>query len=206
MVSIDKAAIVLTMAIVAIALGVTASGGITQDAGPAVFTPPPVSTETSESEASSSFGADLAAEIREKAGETVELEEKVMMEEEEVMMEEEEEVMMEEEEVMMEEPTGPTTVHVEIPVGTAVPGCEETNECWSPADVTINAGDTVHWMNVDTAAHTVTGGSPANGPSGVFDSSLVMGDAVYEFTFEETGSYDYFCMVHPWMTGSVTVN
>jgi len=111
-----------------------------------------------------------------------------------------------EEEPMMEEPAGPTTVHVEIPVGTAVPGCEETNECWSPADVTINAGDTVHWMNVDTAAHTVTGGSPADGPSGVFDSSLVMGDAVYEFTFEETGSYDYFCMVHPWMTGSVTVN
>ncbi len=191
MVSIDKAAIVLTMAIVAIALGIAASADMTQDAGPAVFTPPTVSTETSESE-TSSFGADLAAEIREKAGETVELEEEVMMEEEE--------------EVMMEEPAGPTTVHVEIPVGTAVPGCEETNECFSPADVTINAGDTVHWMNVDTAAHTVTGGSPADGPSGIFDSSLVMADAVYAFTFDETGSYDYFCMVHPWMVGTVTVN
>ncbi len=190
MVSIDKAAIVLTMAIVAIALGIAASADMTQDAGPAVFTPPTVSTETSESE-TSSFGADLAAEIREKAGETVELEE---------------EVMMEEEEVMMEEPAGPTTVHVEIPLGTAVPGCEETNECFSPADVTINAGDTVHWMNVDTAAHTVTGGSPADGPSGIFDSSLVMADAVYAFTFDETGSYDYFCMVHPWMVGTVTVN
>ncbi len=68
MVSIDKAAIVLTMAIVAIALGFTATGGITQDAGPTVSTPTMVSPETSESEASSSFGADLAAEIREKAG------------------------------------------------------------------------------------------------------------------------------------------
>ncbi|MEK0347815.1 MAG: copper-binding protein, partial [Nitrosopumilus sp.] len=48
MVSIDKAAIVLTMAIVAIALGVAASGGATQDAGPAVSTPPTVSTETSQ--------------------------------------------------------------------------------------------------------------------------------------------------------------
>ena len=189
MVSIDKAAIVLTMAIVAIALGIAASADMTQDAGPAVSSPPPVSTETSEPE-TSSFGADLAAEIREKAGETVELEEEVMIEEE----------------VMMEEPAGPTTVHVEIPVGTAVPGCEETNECFSPADVTINAGDTVHWMNVDTAAHTVTGGSPADGPSGIFDSSLVMADAVYAFTFDETGSYDYFCMVHPWMVGTVTVN
>ena len=127
------------------------------------------------------------------AGETLELEE-------EVMMEEEEEVMMEE---TME---GPTTVHVEMPVGTSVPGCEETNSCFSPADISINAGDTVHWMNVDTAAHTVTGGSPANGPSGVFDSSLVMADAVYAFTFDEAGSYDYFCMVHPWMVGSISVN
>ncbi len=112
-----------------------------------------------------------------------------------------------EEEVMMEETMEePTTVHVEIPAGTSVPGCEETNACFSPADVSINAGDTVHWMNVDTAAHTVTGGSPSDGPSGVFDSSLVMADAVYAFTFDDTGSYDYFCMVHPWMTGTVTVN
>ncbi len=127
----------------------------------------------------------------------------------EQVMELEEEIAMEEtseEETMMEESAGPTTVHVEIPLGTAVPGCEETNECWSPADVTINAGDTVHWMNLDTAAHTVTGGSPADGPSGVFDSSLVMVDATYEFTFDDAGSYDYFCMVHPWMVGSVTVN
>ncbi|MCH7965875.1 MAG: copper-binding protein [Thaumarchaeota archaeon] len=106
----------------------------------------------------------------------------------------------------MKDTSEPQTIHVEIPVATSVPGCEETNSCYSPADVTIKAGDTVHWMNVDTAAHTVTGGSPADGPSGVFDSSLVMADAVYAFTFDEIGSYDYFCMVHPWMTGTVTVN
>jgi len=198
MVSIDKAAIVLTMAIVAIALGFTATGGSIQDAGPTVSAPTMVSPETSEPKASSGFGADLAAEIREKA-ETVQLED-------EVMMEEEEEVMMEEEEVMMEESTGPTTLHVEIPIGTAVPGCEESNSCFTPADISINAGDTVHWMNVDTAAHTVTGGSASSGPSGVFDSSLVMADATYEFKFDDAGSYDYYCMVHPWMTGSVTVN
>jgi plastocyanin len=128
-------------------------------------------------------------DLAEEESDTVELEEEVMMEEE-----------------VMEEPAGPTTVHVEIPVGTSVPGCEETNECFSPADVTINAGDTVHWMNVDTAAHTVTGGSPSDGPSGVFDSSLVMADSTYEFKFDDAGSYDYFCMVHPWMVGSVTVN
>jgi len=204
MASIDKVAIVFTMAIVAIALGFTATGGIIQDAGPTISTPM-VSTETSEPKTSEGFGADLAAEIREKA-ETVELEERIMMEEEEVMMEEEEVMMEEEEEVMMEESTEPTTVHVELPVGTSVPGCEETNECFTPADISINVGDTVHWMNIDTVAHTVTGGSPANGPSGVFDSSLLMADAAFAYTFDETGSYDYFCMVHPWMTGSISVN
>ncbi|NIM26176.1 MAG: copper-binding protein [Nitrososphaeria archaeon] len=105
-----------------------------------------------------------------------------------------------------EEPAGPQTVMVDIPAGTAVPGCEETDECYIPASVTINAGDTVTWINLDTAAHTVTGGSPAEGPSGVFDSSLVLGGAEYSFTFEESGSYDYFCMVHPWMVGDVQVN
>ncbi|MEO2220103.1 MAG: plastocyanin/azurin family copper-binding protein [Nitrosopumilus sp.] len=33
-----------------------------------------------------------------------------------------------------------------------------------------------------------------------------MASANYAFTFDEAGSYDYFCMVHPWMVGSVSVN
>jgi len=103
-------------------------------------------------------------------------------------------------------PSGPQTVSVQIPTGTAVPGCEATNECFLPPVVTINVGDTVAWANEDTAAHTVTGGSPADGPSGVFDSSLILGGALYSHTFEEAGSFEYFCMVHPWMVGTVKVN
>jgi len=107
---------------------------------------------------------------------------------------------------MVVEPAGPQTVDVEIPTGTSVPGCEETNECFLPSDVSINSGDTVTWTNTDTAAHTVTAGSPADGPSGVFDSSLILGGAQYSHTFDDSGSFDYFCMVHPWMVGSVNVN
>jgi len=103
-------------------------------------------------------------------------------------------------------PSGPQTVNVEIPTGTSVPGCETTNECFLPDSVTINAGDTVTWTNTDTAAHTVTAGSPADGPSGEFDSSLILGGAQYSNTFDEAGSFNYFCMVHPWMTGNVQVN
>ena len=104
------------------------------------------------------------------------------------------------------EPAGPQTVSVKIPTGTSTPGCEQTKECFMPSSVTINAGDTVTWSNGDTAAHTVTAGSPAEGPSGEFDSSLIMGGADYSNTFEESGSYNYFCMVHPWMVGNVQVN
>ena len=100
----------------------------------------------------------------------------------------------------------PQTHIVETAMGSGAPGCETSNACYLPQDITISTGDTVRWDNVDTAAHTVSGGSPANGPSGVFDSSLLMAGGDYSFTFDDAGNYDYFCMVHPWMVGSVTVN
>ena len=119
--------------------------------------------------------------------------------------------MEEPEPEVMEEPepepaAGPQTVVVTVPAGTSVPGCEETNECYLPPSVSVNVGDTVSWDNVDTAAHTVTSGTPADGPDGLFDSSLLMGGATFEVTFDEAGSYDYFCMVHPWMIGDVQVS
>jgi len=101
---------------------------------------------------------------------------------------------------------GPTTVEVSMPTGTSVPGCEETDACYIPSSVSVSTGSTVVWINDDTAAHTITSGSPTGGPDGVFDSSLVMGGALFEVTFDDAGSYDYFCMVHPWMTGIVNVS
>ena len=90
--------------------------------------------------------------------------------------------------------------------GSSVPGCEETAEgCFIPSPVTIDMGGTVTWENNDTAAHTATGGSATEGPSGVFDSSLVMAGSSFSHTFEDAGTFDYFCMVHPWMVGSVIV-
>ena len=155
--------------------------------------------------------SDLSEQIQSQA------EEREAAIEEQLQMESEPEPMMEEpimeepimEEPMMEEPSalaGPQTVTVTLPAGTSVPGCEETNECFIPESITINAGDTVSWENTDTAAHTVTSGTAANGPDGTFDSSLLMGGATFEVTFDESGSNDYFCMVHPWMVGNVQVN
>ena len=94
---------------------------------------------------------------------------------------------------------------VETAMGSGAPGCETSNACYLPADITISTGDTVQWDNVDTAAHTVTGGSPADGPSGAFDSSLLMIGEDYSFTFNDADNYDYFCMLHPWMIGTIIV-
>ena len=53
---------------------------------------------------------------------------------------------------------------------------------------------------------TTTSGSPAGGPDGVFDSGITMPGTSFSQTFDDLGVYDYFCMVHPWMTGKVTVS
>ena len=101
--------------------------------------------------------------------------------------------------------SGQKTVTVSMPTGTSVPGCEETDSCFIPSSLTINVGDTISWSNDDTAAHTVTSGKPAGGPDGNFDSSLLMAGKAFDVTFDNSGKYDYFCMVHPWMVGKVVV-
>ena len=102
-------------------------------------------------------------------------------------------------------PIAPQTITVEIPEGSGAPGCDTTNSCYLPNSLSIRVSDTVSWNNIDTAAHTVTSGTIEGGPDGVFDSSLFMSGNTFEFTFENAGTYPYFCMVHPWMTGEIIV-
>jgi len=89
--------------------------------------------------------------------------------------------------------------------GSSTPGCEETDSCFIPSTVVITVGGTVTWDNTDNAAHTSSSGTAADGPDGVFDSSLIMAGGSYSHTFDTAGTFDYFCMVHPWMQGTVIV-
>ena len=70
----------------------------------------------------------------------------------------------------------------------------------------FSTGSSVSWINDDSAAHTVTSGTVDAGLTGIFDSGLFISGGTFEFTFDDAGTYDYFCMVHPWMTGQVIVN
>ena len=94
---------------------------------------------------------------------------------------------------------------VVIPAGVGVPGCEETSECYLPSLLTIGTGTTVTWENIDNAAHLATSGTPAGGPDGVFDSGMIMAGGTFEHEFIDSGEFQYYCIVHPWMVGTVTV-
>ena len=102
--------------------------------------------------------------------------------------------------------TLPMSQTILIPDGVGVPGCETTTECYLPYEVDVAVGTTVTWNNSDIAVHTVTSGNPSSGVDELFDSSIFMSGDSFEFTFNDAGTFDYFCMVHPWMAGIVNVS
>ena len=97
------------------------------------------------------------------------------------------------------------TYTISVPQGSSVPGCEEIAHCFEPEEITIKEGQIIEWKNYDDAMHTITSGGPNDGPTGLFDSGLAEPDATYALKFDVAGDYPYFCMVHPWQTGSITV-
>ena len=102
---------------------------------------------------------------------------------------------------------------VDMPAGAGVPGCEEHEMCYYPTHLTVHVGDTVTWINSDgSIPHMVTSGWPdsdqigENYPGGHgFDSDFMSGGASFMHTFDTPGEYDYYCQLHPWMIGSITV-
>ena len=85
--------------------------------------------------------------------------------------------------------------------------CVTAKNCYNPDVVTVTPGDTVVWTNTDSSSHTVTSGNPSDNQTGtIFDSSLIRPSTTYFFTFKDPGSYNYFCQLHPWMTGEVIVS
>lgn len=84
------------------------------------------------------------------------------------------------------------------------PGCEETNSCYVPSIITIKKGQQVIWANKDAAFHSVTSGFYGK-PSILFDSGYLDPGQKFSFLFDEGGTFDYFCTLHPWMKGQVIV-
>jgi len=102
-----------------------------------------------------------------------------------------------------------TTYIINMPTGSSSPDAPyfwQSEKDGDPTgDIEVKVLDSVRWENADTAVHTVTSGTPEEGPDGIFDSSLIPRGGSFPWQFTEVGEYDYFCLVHPWMTGVVTV-
>lgn len=76
------------------------------------------------------------------------------------------------------------------------------NHAYAPAKITVKKGTTVTWTNQDITEHDVT---PDN-PTADFKQSSMLGRGdSYSVTFNETGTFTYFCSPHPFMTGVVEV-
>ncbi len=89
----------------------------------------------------------------------------------------------------------------------ATADCVAAKNCFNPNPLNVAPGTQVTWKNTDTVSHTVTSGQPSDNQTGtVFDSGgLIKSAGTFQFTFQNEGTYNYFCQVHPWMVGQVIV-
>lgn len=71
---------------------------------------------------------------------------------------------------------------------------------FEPPELSAAVGDTVTWTNEDSVAHTVTSDGAGPLASGDLESG-----GIYEATFDQAGTYDYLCTIHPTMRGTVEV-
>lgn len=73
------------------------------------------------------------------------------------------------------------------------------NFMFSPMALTVKAGTTVTWKNMDGEPHTVVN------DAGVFHSAALDQNDTYQFKFDKPGVYKVFCGIHPYMKATITV-
>lgn len=105
---------------------------------------------------------------------------------------------------------------VDIPFGAYNPELNTPAEVWySPPRMSISVGDIITWYNDDKEGHTVTSGEGSGrygwmsnnfgSPNDYFDSGRFMPGESWYYKFEESGTFSYYCTIHPWMEGVVLV-
>jgi plastocyanin len=77
---------------------------------------------------------------------------------------------------------------------------------FDPSNITIPVGSEVIWSNQDKLSHTVTSGNASIGADGKFNSNVLLLHDSFSYIFSQPGRYSYYCIMHPWMKGMVTVS
>ena len=74
-----------------------------------------------------------------------------------------------------------------------------------PLNLEVVAGTTVEWINDDSVPHTIQSQDSQGNIIGLFNSAPLLTGENFEYAFEEAGVYNYFCSLHPWRVGTITV-
>ena len=74
-----------------------------------------------------------------------------------------------------------------------------------PLNLEITSNTTVQWVNEDIVLHTIQSQDEFGNIVGLFNSAPLTTGERFEFTFTESGTYNYYCSLHPWRMGVVTV-
>jgi plastocyanin len=93
----------------------------------------------------------------------------------------------------------PAAVAPAVPEPAAAMEVKIDNFKFGPEALTIPVGTTVTWTNRDDIPHTVVS------TEGVFKSKVLDTDEKFTYTFAKAGTFEYFCSIHPKMTGKVIV-
>lgn len=73
------------------------------------------------------------------------------------------------------------------------------NFMFSPMSLTVKAGTTVTWKNMDGEPHSIVN------DAGIFHSAALDENDTYQFKFDKPGVYKVFCGIHPYMKATITV-
>ena len=74
-----------------------------------------------------------------------------------------------------------------------------------PLNLNAHPGTTVVWINDDTVGHTIQSQDGEGNVISLFNSGLLKTGDRFAHKFEESGVYNYFCTIHPWRVGVITV-
>ncbi len=91
-----------------------------------------------------------------------------------------------------------------MPTKVSRPGCEVTDSCYLPSTYDVSVGEPITWTNNDSAFHSVTSGT-FDAPMDMFDSGFMDPYDSYTLLFIVPGTYQYYCTLHPWMEGTISV-
>ncbi len=74
-----------------------------------------------------------------------------------------------------------------------------------PLNLGVQKGTVVEWINEDNVGHTIQSQDEKGNVIPIFNSNVLQTGDKFSYKFEESGEYNYFCTIHPWRVGVITV-